>query len=179
MPSLRNSRAAMSATVAPSRPGDQRVAFPSGQRTAAAGQGRGGERRVDDPFATRDPPYGVGQLLDRRVLDHEAEHAGLHRPAQVARPAERREHQHLAAGHLAAQGGRGGKPVQAGHLDVEQGDVGSVLERRGDDLVAAGHLGDDLEVVLEVEQHRQRTSYEMLVVGQQDPDHAGTSTRSR
>jgi hypothetical protein len=43
------------------------------------------------------------------------------------------------------RGGRG-QAVEAGHLDVEQRDVGTVLEYRGHDLVAAADLGHDLEV---------------------------------
>ena len=90
-----------------------------------------------------------------------------------------------------------GQAVEPGHLDVEQRDVRPVATRGGhDDLVAAADLGDDLEVVLELEQRGERGAHQRLVVGEQQPDHvarldgdragsrgrrrgAGTSTRSR
>ena len=55
---------------------------------------------------------------------------------------------------------------------------GWLLASRVDDLVAAGHLGDDLEVVLELEQRCEGTAHECLVVGEQQADHAGTFTVS-
>ena len=47
-----------------------------------------------------------------------------------------------------------------------------------DDLVAARHLGDDLEVVLHLQQRDEGTAHEGLVVGDEHADHAGTVTVS-
>jgi hypothetical protein len=53
---------------------------------------------------------------------------------------------HLALGHLTGESAGRGQPVDAGHLDIEQGHVGAVLPGRGDDLVAPADIGDHLEV---------------------------------
>src|SRR4029453_16117578 len=64
---------------------------------------------------------------------------------------------------------------EARHLDVEQGDVGSVRLHGRHDLVAPPDLGHHLEVVLEGQQRGQRRPHEVLVVGEQQPDrHAVT-----
>ena len=120
--------------------------------------------------------YGVGELGRGGVLDDEPGRTGLQRAAQVARPAERRDDQHLGVGgHAPDLGGRG-DAVEPGHLDVEQGDVGVVLEDGRYDGVAAADLGDHLEVGLEAEQRGQRATDQRLVVGQQEPDgHARTT----
>ena len=88
----------MSATVAPSRAPPARRAR---GRSAARDRRRALPRRGPDPppAAGRHPADGVGELLGGGVLHHEAERAGLHRPAQVARPAERRQDQHAARRH--------------------------------------------------------------------------------
>ena len=49
----------------------------------------------------------------------------------------------------------------------------------GHDLVAGGHLGDDLEVVLQAEQQRQRAAHHALVLGEQDPDHDASPRAAR
>ena len=45
--------------------------------------------------------------------------------------------------------------------------------RGGQDLVAPAHLGDDREVVLEVQQRRQRAAHHGLVLGEQEADDVG------
>ena len=64
--------------------------------------------------------------------------------------------------------------VEPGHLDVEQGHVGVVLEDGGYDGVTGADLGDHLEVGLEGEQRGQRAADQRLVVGEQEPDGHGT-----
>ena len=123
-----------------------------------------------------------------RVLQQEPGRAGLHRPPQVAGPAERRQDHHAAAGHGGPQLRGGREAVEPGHLDVEQRDVGPGLERPRHDLVPAADLGDDVEVGLEGKQRRERAAHHRLVLGEQHPDHVaasptgdgtGTATRSR
>ena len=70
---------------------------------------------------------------------------------------------------------RRGKAVHARHLDVEQRDVGGVLACRGYDLIAAPDLGDDLEVVLEVDLRR---AMESAVLGFVVKDASTSSTPS-
>ena len=62
--------------------------------------------------------------------------------------------------------------VEVGQLQVEDGDVGAQRAGQGERLAAGGGLGDHLEVVLEVQQGGERAPDEVLVVGQQDPNHA-------
>ena len=84
----------------------------------------------------------------------------------------------LTSGSAARQLAGGLDPVHAGHLDVEEGDVGVRLARGGDHLVAAADLGHDGHVRFEVEQGGERAADEGLVVGEQEPDrHRGVSTR--
>ena len=85
---------------------------------------------VDDAQAGVHPAYGVGELGRRGVLDDEPAGARLHRAAQEAGPAERGHDQHAGLRALRPHGGRGADPVEPGHLDVEQGDVGLVLADR-------------------------------------------------
>ena len=55
--------------------------------------------------------------------------------------------------------------VDAGHLDVEQGDVGCAGARRRHDLVPALDLGDHLEVRLQGQQGGHRTADQGLILG--------------
>ena len=71
-----------------------------------------------------DPPDGRGELARRRVLEQEPGRAGLHRAAQIPGPAERGEDHDPTGGQRRAELRRGGQPVQPGHLDVEERDVG-------------------------------------------------------
>ena len=164
----------MSATVAPSRAATSTSRSRPVSGDTPAGERRRGQRRIDHPLAARYPADRVGQLLGGRVLDDEAERAGLHRPPQVAGPAERGQDDHPAARDLVAERGRGGQAVEARHLDVEQRDVGMLVPRGRHHLVAAPDLRHDLEVVLEFEQRGERRADQRLVVGEQHPDrHAG------
>jgi hypothetical protein len=66
---------------------------------------------------------------------------------------------------------RGLDPIHARHLDVEQGDVGLMLAGGREHLVAAGDLGDHLQVGLEAEQRGEGAAHHPLVLRDQDPDH--------
>src|SRR5699024_4123730 len=65
----------------------------------------------------------------------------------------------------------GGDAVHAGHLDVQDGDVGAGAARGLRHLVAGADLGDDLEIALEPEQGCHGPAYECLVVGEQHGRH--------
>ncbi len=73
----------------------------------------------------------------------------------------------------------GGHPVHAGHLHVQQGHVDVVGLDRVEHLVAPAHLGHHRQVGFQVEQGGHRAADQGLVVGQQQFDHEGTSTRTR
>ena len=65
------------------------------------------------------------------------------------------------------------EPVQPGHPDVHEHDVGAGRADERDGLVAVRGLPDDLDVVLGIEQRTQPGPQQRLVVGQHDPDHCG------
>ena len=116
--------------------GAEHLGLALGERRVADGQAVHRQRRVDDPQALVHPAYGVGELGRRGVLDDEPVGARLHGAAQEARPAERGHDQHpRLRGDPAYLGGRA-DAVEARHLDVEQGDVGAVLEHGRYDGVA-------------------------------------------
>src|SRR4051812_22803826 len=161
----------------------QYLVLARGQRARPLAEGRGGEAGVDHPLAADRAADGAGELLRGVVLEQEAGRALLHGAAQIARPPERGEHQDLALRQGTAQLGGGVEAVGAGHLDVQQRHVGALRERRLEHLVAAGHLGHDLDVGLEREQAGKRAADHGLVLGEQDADHradsTGTTARTR
>ena len=59
-------------------------------------------------------------------------------------------------------------PVEHGHADVHQHDVGPEPARRRDRVLAVGRFADDAEVGLAVEDLAQPDADERLVVGDQD-----------
>ena len=87
--------------------------------------------------------------------------------------------QATATGQLLGDPDSDGDAVETGHLEVEHGDVGAQGVSLGDGLRAGGGLADDLDVVLEIEHLGERHPDQVLVVGQQDADHAVTSLRRR
>ncbi len=64
--------------------------------------------------------------------------------------------------------------VEFGHADVEQADVRSQVTGPFHGFASVRGLGDDLDPGLGVEDHRQTGSHQILVVGDEDPDHAWT-----
>src|SRR5690606_1823938 len=105
----------------------------------------------------------------------EAARPGGQRPAQVAGTAETGEDEDAAGGGRRAQCGGGLQPGEAGHLHVQDGDVRAVVGDGGHDLVAAPHLGDHRQVVLQGEQRGDGAPDQALVVGEDDSDHAAAS----
>ena len=64
-----------------------------------------------------------------------------------------------------------GEPVELRHPDVHQHDLGLRECRLTDRLVAVLGLGDDLDVTLGLQDHPEAGAHELLVVGDEDPDH--------
>ncbi len=61
-------------------------------------------------------------------------------------------------------------PVELGHADVHQHDVGLQVPGLRDRVEAVGGLADDLQIVLGVEDHAEPGAHERLVVGDQQAD---------
>ena len=66
-------------------------------------------------------------------------------------------------------------PVQVGHADIHQHDVGPQRPGGLDRLTPVAGLANDLEVGLGVEDHAEACADERLVVGDQDADHPAAS----
>ena len=64
-----------------------------------------------------------------------------------------------------------GQTVELRHPDVHQHDLGLDEGRLADRLVAVLGLGDDLDVALGLQDHPEAGAHELLVVGDEDPDH--------
>jgi hypothetical protein len=69
-------------------------------------------------------------------------------------------------------GGRG-QPVLARQVDVDDGHFREVAADGADDVVAGRHLGDHLDVGLQIEQRDESPPYHVHVLGKQDPDSHG------
>ena len=115
-----------------------------------------------------DPAHGLGELVGGGVFQEIARGAAFKRPTQVAAAAKGGDDddpageallfdllQQLEAGHL-------------GHLDVGEDNIGLVLLDLGQGLAAIDGGGDDLDVVLEIEQSGERAQYQPLILGDED-----------
>ena len=69
------------------------------------------------------------------------------------------------------------KPGGAGHLDVEEHEIGTQPLNRVDRLEAVGGFADQLEPILGREQHPQPLARQRLVVGDQRADARRLSPR--
>jgi hypothetical protein len=69
------------------------------------------------------------------------------------------------------ESGRGGESVESGHVDVEYREVGPLRQGGGHDGRAVRHLGDDLDVILQVQHGNQHVAQNPHVLRDKDPDH--------
>ena len=94
--------------------------------------------------------------------------AGLERVVDVLVKVEGGEHDDPSAVGGRVQDPPGGlEPVEVGHADVEQHHVRMQSRRVLDRLKAIFRLGDELEVIVGVEDRPQRSARERVVVGYQ------------
>src|SRR5207342_3536326 len=100
------------------------------------------------------------------------------RLADVGRVVLHRQHEDAGVGRLDPDLGGGIDAARPGHDDVEQHDVGLELARHPHGLLPIARLADCLEVVLALEEESEARPYDSVIVDDQDPDHAGTSTTS-
>jgi len=135
----------------------------------------GGEQRL----AAGDDADGSGDLFGRRVLEHEAARARAQRVVHVGVEAEGGQDQHARARlRRHDQSGRL-DPVQDGHADVHQHDVGAQAAGFGDRVLAVAGLTDDARLWLRLEDLAEPDADERLVVGDQDARHRiGSRTRT-
>ena len=157
------------------------------RRGGAGGRWRSADELLDEPTGDRggeegisccDDPDGVGELLGTDVLDEEAAGARLHGLVDVLVEVEGREDEDVGGALVVQEPARGLQAVELGHADVHEHDVGLVLADARERLSAVGGLGDDLDVLLGVEDHAEAAAHECLVVGDEDPDHGLGSSGS-
>ncbi len=86
--------------------------------------------------------------------------------------AERGEHQHPGGRALGQDPAGRADPVHAGHAQVHHHHVGREPGGQRDRLPAVARLADHLEVGLGVAEHPQAGPDQLLVVDEQDADHA-------
>ena len=139
-----------------------------------------GDRGRQEGVAAGDRAHGGDQLLGRVVLEDEPAGAGLQRPVDVLVEVEGRQDQD-PAGRVGGEDAPGRlEPVQLGHPDVHQDDVGADASGLGDGLETVAGLGHDLDVGLVGEQQAEARPHHRLVVHHQDPDrHAPVLSGSR
>jgi hypothetical protein len=121
--------------------------------------------------ARRDLPEHVDQLVRGGVLDHEPGHVRVKGRAQLAGAAEHGQDHHPARGQPLVQPRRGGDPVEPGQVDIEYREVGTLRQRRRDDVGPGRHLGDHRDVILQIQHGDQRVAQNPHVLRDKDPDH--------
>ena len=93
-------------------------------------------------------------------------------------PAVAGDDQYPAAGQLGPQRCGDLHTVGAGHLQIEDGDIGLVRPCHRQRLGLGRRLGHDHEVVLQREQRGERAPDEVLVVGEQQSYGSGHAVTS-
>ena len=154
---------------------------------AAAGPGGelgdqpAGHRRRQQGLAAGDDPHGPDELGRLGVLDEEPGRAGSERLEHVLVELERRQDEHADVGEVGVGGDRlrRSEPVEPGHPDVHQHDVGALGPDERQGRLAVAGLADDLDPLLAVEQDPEPGPDELLVVGEHDPDHGRPSHTTR
>jgi hypothetical protein len=66
---------------------------------------------------------------------------------------------------------RRGEPVDLRHVDVKHREIGTLRQRGGHDARTVRYLGDDLDVVFQVQHGDQHVPQDPHVLRDQDPDH--------
>src|SRR5215472_7716274 len=149
----------------------QHVGLTWRQRTARRLQRRHRHLRINHPLPASDPAQCADELIRRSVLDQEARHVRIERPAQEPGPPQHRQDHHPARRQPLMQLRRSGKAVNPRHVDIQHCDVGTFGHRRGYDALAGRDLGDHLDVLLQVQHRDQRVPQNPHVLRDQNPDH--------
>ena len=132
------------------------VALALGQREHALGRCRPGEHsgegRVDIAATGCDDADRPQQLVERCLLEDEAPNAGVERRQQQG-PLRIGRVEHDRGRRLLERELRGDvDAADAGHADVEQGDLGRVLVDQSQDALAVVGAADELEPALALEE---------------------------
>src|SRR3954469_12025676 len=98
---------------------------------------------------------GVQEYADFSALAEEAAGPGAQRLEDVLVDLESGQDEHAYAGQIGVGGDQagGGQPVEFGHADVHDDDVGLALAGQIDGLPAGARLADDGQVLGGVDEH--------------------------
>ena len=141
--------------------------------------GRAGRRLTCDPCAERGVQVGLAgrgtahrldQLGIGGLLEDVADRARAQRLPRVRGRILHRQHDDLRVGRLSADRRDRFEARAPGHVEVEHEHRGVVAADVAPCRVDVARLGDDLEVLLRVEQHAQPAADHGVVVGQDDAD---------
>nr|BFE85522.1 hypothetical protein GCM10020093_081230 [Planobispora longispora] len=120
-------------------------------------------------------------LDERRGLDvlvEEPRRPGPHRRGHVTAVADRGQHQHARRQAPLGEPYQRAETVEDRHLQIEQEHVRGERLHQVHRLGPVTRLSHHVEVVLQVQEGAQPLSDDRMVVGDQHPDHTGTSIRT-
>jgi len=136
------------------------------------GEQPGGDARGDQGVPVGGCVDGLRQQGRAGVFEQKAPGTSLQRAAHVLVEIERGDHDHrqrvldAGAGELAG----GFDPVDLGHADVEQAHVWAQCAGQRHCFPTVGGFADDLDAGLDVEDHGQSGTDDVLVVGDEHAD---------
>ena len=132
-----------------------------------------GDRRGQQRVPAHDHAQRLQQVGRLGVLQQESARARPQRTEDVlVEPEVGEDHHPHAVQPLVRDDLLGGlDAVDCGHLDVDEHDIRAVLCGKRHRLLAAGGLGDHLDVVFGFEQRPDAAADQRLVVGDEDPYH--------
>jgi hypothetical protein len=132
-----------------------------------------GDRRREQRVARRDHTDRPHQLGGHVALQQEPARPCLQRLGHVAIDLERRHDDDPRRGQLRVgrHGPQHADPVETGHLQIEQENVGTGRAHHVECARTVVRLTDEVEIVLAVDEDAQAHPHELVVVGERDPDH--------
>jgi hypothetical protein len=136
----------------------------------AGGAGR------DDGVTGDHGPDSRDQVGGERVLEQEAAGAGAQPGVHVLVEVEGGQHKHPRWLLLGADAAGRLDPVEVGHPHVHQHHVRVQFRGAGHCLVPVACLTDYVEAAGVLQDGAQPGAHQHLVVGEQDPDHAGSAS---
>ena len=135
--------------------------------------------RVEVGVSVGDGADRAFDLFGARVFGEVAVRAGLQGGEERVVVGVGGEHEHVRVGQRGADRACRLGAVHLGHAQVHEHDVGAQLAGEVDGFDAVRGGADDLDVVGEPDEHRESLADGALVVGDDDADHAGTSSSTR
>src|SRR4051812_10765226 len=158
----------------------EHFALALGQPGERIGLGAGREdrprrARVERRLAAGGGADAVGDVVGGGVLEQVAAGAGVERGEDPRAVGERGEHEHGGLGTLLEHAPGRLDAVDARHVEVHDDHVGLQLAGALDRLRPVGGGADELDVVDRRDEPAEALADHAVVVGEQHPDHAGTS----